>query len=373
MSSFRLHGVNLFLTYPQCTVEPKDAQLIIKSKLKHYQWAVIAREAHADGHPHLHAFVRLAKPCNFTAPTCLDIPGAGNVVCHGNYQIARDPKASLDYVCKDGNVECFDTTLDAARSLFSAAGRKRTATEVIMDGLKAGMDITEVAEMHPEHMTFCMLHKDRLEAFFTQTLLAQLKPQLTFVKAQTKFPPNLFDSQICQWLNKNLFQTRPFSQPQLWIWGPTCHGKTTLKNELEKSTRIYTVPNEEFYDDYKDTLYDLVILDEVGPGQSKRIQWMNQFCDGSAMPLRQKGKQTVKRVNLPVIVLSNHSIRGVYCQCPENIYETIKRRFVEIELGSPMAVEIVTTPRKNQEPSPDTSIEEAVTDQELADLIPVIE
>lgn len=358
--TFRLHGVNLFLTYPQCDTSFVDAEASFKRKLKHYEWSVIAREKHADGTPHLHAFVRLKLPCNLTAPTCLDIIGTGGVVSHGNYQVARNPSASLNYVCKDGEVECFGTTLDSARACFTTAGRKRTATELIMDELHTGMDLTLVAKKYPEHSTFIMLHYDRIERFFAQTILAHLCPSLIFVRAQTQFPPKLWNSQICQWLNSNLMaQPRPFSKKQLWIWGPTCSGKTTLKNRLMTCQRIYSVPNEEFYDEYKDTLFDLVIFDEYLGG--KTIQWMNQFCDGSEMPLRQKGKQTVKRKNIPVIVLSNLSIRSVYHKVDQAIYDTIARRFIEVELGKPMELELLTrqagsTAESALEPSNDTAV-----------------
>jgi len=335
-----LHGTNLFLTYPQCSILPSDAEDIVKRKLKNYEWSIWGKELHEDGSPHLHAFVRLTKPCNFTTPTCLDIAGGG-LVSHGNYQVARDPKACLNYVVKGGQVECFNTTLDAARAMFTAAGRKRNATELIMEELEQGKDITQVAFDNPEHMTFIMLHMDRLEKFFTQRILAQEQPKLTFEKAQTKFPPKEWDSNVCKWLNKNLLENRVFSQKQLWLWGPTCHGKTTLKNRLSEMFRIYSVPNEDFYDEYKDTLYDIIIFDEFH-GQ-KTIQWMNSFCDGSICPLRQKGHQTVKRKNLPIIVLSNLSIRQCYHKVSDQIYETILRRFQEIELGAPLEVEILAS------------------------------
>jgi len=347
---FRLNGINLFLTYPQCSVPSDFAEGALRSKLKHFEWAIIARENHADGHTHLHCFVHLSKPCNLTSPTCLDLVCPGGIVCHGNYQVARDPKASLDYVCKDGDLRCCGTTLEAARNCFSVAGKKRNATELIMEELDAGKDITEIGTDHPEHMTFIMLHMDRLINYHTQKTLAKARPALTFAKAQTAFPPHPEDSLICQWLNRNLLKERPFSKKQLWIHGPTCHGKTTLKNKLSECLRIYSVPNEDFYDDYKDTLYDLIVFDEYGHANCKTIQWLNAFVDGSTTPLRQKGKQTVKRKNLPVIILSNMSMREVYHKCSEPIFATVARRFLEIELKAPMEVEIVTA-----EPGADTS------------------
>lgn len=341
-NGFRLAAKHLFLTYPQCDTTAEYVEGALRAKLKNLEWAVIATERHADGHTHFHVFVRLTKPSNFTSPTCLDLVLPGGSVSHGNYQGARDPGATLDYVCKDGDLRLVNTTLEAARACFTTAGRKRNATELIMQELDAGKDITEIGTEHPEHMTFIMLHMDRLTAYHTQKTLAKARPTLIFEKAQTTFPCRPEDVAVCNWLNANLMKVRPFSEKQLWIHGPTCHGKTTLKNTLSQCLRTYSVPNEDFYDDYKDTLYDLIIFDEYGHANCKTIQWLNAFVDGSTTPLRQKGKQTVKRKNLPIIVLSNMSIREIYHKCSEPIFETVSRRFVQVELKAPMEVQILT-------------------------------
>jgi len=340
-NTFRLHGTNLFLTYPDCPISATDAEASVKRKLKNYEWSIWGNELHEDGTPHLHAFVRLSKPCNMVSPNCLDIVGTGGVARHGNYQVAREPTNVLDYVCKGGKMECFGIDLANARAMFTSAGRKRNATELIMEELDKGKDITEIAREHPEHMTFCMLHKDRLESFFAQSVLAQHRPKLIFEKAVPKCSePMPWDSALCHWLNQNIGKPRAFSQKQLWVHGPTKHGKTTLFLELGKMCRTYTVPKEDFYDDYKDSLYDLVVFDEYCPSECKKVSWLNQFVDGAPCPLRIKCKQTVKKLNLPVIIFSNYSMRQIYHKVSEPIFATIERRFEEIALGAPIEVEL---------------------------------
>jgi len=229
-----------------------------------------------------------------------------------------------------------------------------------MEKLDEGMSLTKVGDIYPEHLTFIVLHADRLNNFFTQRTLERAKPILTFGKAQTKFLPSApWDTQIVEWLNLNLLQVRAFSQKQLWIWGPTSHGKTTLKNDLEQCLRIYTVPNEDFYDEYKDSLYDVIIFDEfVG---DKKITWMNNLCDGSTISLRQKGHQIMKRDKKPVIVLSNRSIRQCYSHVSMPIFETINRRFVEVSLGAPIEVEILNTGNMNAPRAATTELDSRVT------------
>lgn len=63
---------------------------------------------------------------------------------------------------------------------------------------------------------------------------------------------------------------------------------------------------------------------------TKTIQFLNHFLDGSHMPLRQKGRQTVKTDNLPVIILSNYSLDECYCHSGDEKLETLRARLCEI-------------------------------------------
>lgn len=340
--SFRLNGKHLFLTYPQCGTLPVDAERVIRDKLANYECSIWGRESHADGSPHLHAFVILNKRTNLTSPNCLDIVKPDGTNAHGDYRVARSPLSVLDYVTKAGNVECFLTTLDECRAKFTAAGRKRTATQVILDEMESGKTLTQAATEHPEHLTFCMLHADRLRAFFTQTILDRIKPPKRFVSATAVFgESHQWDLSLATWLTSNLTNpSRPLGSPQLWLCGPTMSGKTTMLMKLAECFRVYVVPDEDFYDDYSDERYDLIAFDEYR--HQKTIQWMNRFVDGQTAPIRQKGHQTVKRRNLPVIVLSNFRMRESYPNVEQTHFDTLARRFKEIWLEKPINIEINT-------------------------------
>ena len=80
---------------------------------------------------------------------------------------------------------------------------------------------------------------------------------------------------------------------------------------LRARLRVYDMPkDEDFYDGYEDGCYDLVVMDEFK--SHKKIQFLNAWCDGQPLPLRQKGCQSVKNDNLPLIVCSNFSIENCY-------------------------------------------------------------
>jgi len=332
--TFRLSGKYFFVTYPKCPLEPQKG-IPVFAKFKHYRCSVWGQERHLDGDLHLHAIVCMAERTNITSPTSFDISGENGSVYHGNYQVAREPRAVLDYVTKHGNVFEDHTTVAELAQELAPGARKRTATEVLLNEMKEGKTIQQAAAMHPEHLTFAMLHADRLTTFHNQTQLQEMKPPKTFLRMENTWSLPAADLDIARWMNSNLLNpTRVFGTKQLWLCGPTQHGKTTLVMSLQDAFRIYWVPDEDFYDDYCDASYDLIVFDEYR--HQKTIQWMNRFVDGQICPLRQKGTQTVKRKNLPVIVLSNFRMREAYPNVEESHFNTLQRRFLEVWLERPL-------------------------------------
>ncbi len=87
-------------------------------------------------------------------------------------------------------------------------------------------------------------------------------------------------------------------------------------------------------DDYEDDDYDLLVMDEF-KGQ-KSITWMNGFTQGNHFPIHRRYSGTIKKKNLPVIVLSNYSIEGAYEKVnmynPERL-QSLKNRFEVINVN----------------------------------------
>lgn len=98
---FRLEAKNLFLTYPQCTMNKEDLLEKIKLKWVDLAFAVVARELHEDGSPHLHCLISLPVRFRTRNASALDeLTGQ-----HGNYQSARNVRKVMQYVTK-GNEYC---------------------------------------------------------------------------------------------------------------------------------------------------------------------------------------------------------------------------------------------------------------------------
>jgi len=124
----------MFLTYPQCPVS-KVALLAHLESIDSVDEYCICSELHADGNPHLHAWVKFKVglyPKQFTP--ILDVSGY-----HGNYQAARSRKCVIDYVQKHGD---YLSNLDdacllapqAKRAKFAIDLKTRSVASMILDG-----------------------------------------------------------------------------------------------------------------------------------------------------------------------------------------------------------------------------------------------
>lgn len=123
--------------------------------------------------------------------------------------------------------------------------------------------------------------------------------------------PGMVMSTLVEWVNSNVCQPRPFRSPQLYLHGPPRTGKTSFLRLLEERIRIYYFPSDEdFYDDYDDDTYDLILFDEFKA--QKTIQVLNRWLDGQTLSVRKKGSQGLKRKNLPFVILSNYAPHDAY-------------------------------------------------------------
>jgi hypothetical protein len=64
MNSKRVQAKGWFLTWPKCDVSKEEALEMLKETGALTEW-VVASEKHADGTPHLHAFVKYSGRVDF--------------------------------------------------------------------------------------------------------------------------------------------------------------------------------------------------------------------------------------------------------------------------------------------------------------------
>jgi len=106
--AFRLQTRAVFLTYPHCDAVKEDLLDHLKTTFKCSE-IIVGRENHADGTPHLHAFIRFLKKFSTKSQTVFDFRQF-----HPNIQPAKNIHAVKNYVKKDGNyIEYADLAEDA--------------------------------------------------------------------------------------------------------------------------------------------------------------------------------------------------------------------------------------------------------------------
>lgn len=318
---FRLQGKNYILTFPQCDVKKEIAVERLEQKWKDdLQGYIVCEEQHADGTPHLHVFLEFREKKHVRQIDYFDFIGGK----HGNYQVAKRVRASVEYVTKGGNYLAKGLDVEAIKK--KRASKSTDVAKMLMEG----KSISEINAVDPGYV---MINKRKLEEYEQWITVEKHK------KSKEEWvPPSLegltdANKQIAQWIVSNIRQTRKFKAPQLFITGPKNLGKTSLIEWLGRSLSVYHIPQmEDFYDLYSDD-YDLVVFDEF-KGQ-KTIQWMNLFLQGSPMNIRKKGSQYMKMKNLPVIILSNYTLGDCYPKARDDgRLDTLLTRLDIVEVDS---------------------------------------
>lgn len=318
---FRFSARHLFATFPKCDVA-KEVALERIVRLYPVEWALVGRELHEDGTPHLHAVIRFSRVYTTSDANHFDAIGDG----HGNYQSARSIKRCIAYCSKDGDT-CSHGDVPKGQSASAGSGRVAPSTraaKMIMEG----KSLSEVREEEPG---FYLTHVKHCRALFAEIAAESSRSTLdTWPGIGLRLGAPSCEIKLNRWLDNNLFAEREFKQPQLFLYGPPNIGKTSLINSLSKYCSVYYVPNDEdFYDGYMDKKYDLIVIDEFKA--QKKITWLNLFLQGGPTPLRQKGNQYLKTDNLPVIVLSNYSLEECYNHSSDTALDALRSRLEILE------------------------------------------
>lgn len=309
---FRLNCKKLWITYPQCSV-PKD---VLMTNVKEYfgesvDWVVIAMEKHQDGTPHLHAGIALKEKVDLRGASTLDVL-AGQ---HGNYQAMKHPKNCVKYITKDGDWISFGLDVN----LFITNGVFGQIEKLLMDGIS-------LQELMNQYPGFVIQHWNKILQFRNVMLRDQIRNKPTTWKGCYAVNPLSHNHQnVVDWLNRNIQKERAHKQSQLWLYSPPNMGKSTLLMMLDQALRVLWVPKEEnFLDMWEDMIYDLAVIDEFH-GQ-KKLTWLNEFLEGTPMPIAVKGSQTMKRHNIPIIICSNGSPRDCYAKVSEQWLDPLYAR-----------------------------------------------
>lgn len=317
--SFKLRARQLFFTWPQCEATKEEVLMNIQTLFgDNLQWSCVSAEKHQDGTPHLHAVVKLKSPKQFSGQSGLTLLDnlAGK---HGNYQYARMIWNTLKYVTKDGDF-C-SHGIEPSTALSQHGAKKSTASSLVAEKLMEPTNepmAKRLRTIRNENPGFYLLHRQKIQEFAAELVMEKRmgeKPSGVY-RAEPE-EENAWNQELAIWLNQNILKKdpRPHKQPQLWLYGGTNLGKTTLVSQLENlGIRIYRMPYDgNWYDSYENGAYDLIVFDEYGGSNCYPVHKLNQWLEGAPLPVCRRGKAPlIKEENLPMIVLSNHSPSVVY-------------------------------------------------------------
>lgn len=329
----RLRGKCFILTFPQCAVEKELAlkRITENNWQKPIDFAIVSQEKHQSGDLHLHAVVKFQEAIDVRKSDYFDFISQK----HGNYQASRSVTGSVQYVTKYGNYVTYNINVEEFLCKKDKAKAGTIAAKMIDDG----KSLMEVKESNPGYF---LLNKRKIEDYQAWIAKKNYKPAQIWQPLSLEIYSNA-NLKIAKWLNKNLFQKRPYGTKDLFIHGTTMLGKTSLILKLVKYCRIYHIPlTEDFYDLYEDSEFDLAVIDEFKGHKS--IQWMNEWCQGSVMYLKRKGVAGyLKKNHLPTIIISNYSLDSCYSKAiaeHSNCLEPLKRRLKIIELKEPININL---------------------------------
>lgn len=324
-STFRMQGVNFFLTFPKCRTPKEEVKENILSIFKgEVEWLVVAEEKHQDGDPHLHILIRFLQKKIFNGK--LGMKKLDSIVKstiqpegqHGNYQLSRNVRNTLNYVTKERQFLEYGINVSEMIKNPSKSTKSMQVAKAVMEG----STLTQIMESDPG---FAMMNLKKIKEFQTEVRIQRtLKTFQQYVILGFKVKPEMTLEEPSQmmidaclkleaWCNTNLKTgtVRSPRQKQLWLYGPPCIGKSRFMSKMESYMYTFAIPKDEnFLDEWYDDVYSLATLDEYF-GQ-KTIAWLNAWLDGSTCMLRKKGSQYRKCHNIATIISSNDSPHKVY-------------------------------------------------------------
>ncbi len=348
-SRFRWDVCRFFLTWPQVEAEDDMAASLLVSKAVPWieakglkvKWMVVCREKHEDGELHYHMGLQTTK-LKSRDPKFFD----GILSKHGNYaKMKGSTKECLKYLTKGDDYEAYGIDVEAA-----LMKRRAQTSDACVELIKEGNSLAEIWDKMPSYVLRNKRKVAECIAFEKSLKRQHIAEEWKGLNIQQLMAEdhNEAERRIAQWLNDNMFCAREFKQKQLYIWGETNLGKTTLSNTLHLYARVYSIPREEdFYDFYDDDRYDVAVLDEFKA--SKTIQWLNEWLQGAPMVLRAKGYQIEKAQNLPTIILSNFALEDIYCHVEDNKLDTLRGRLEIVHVEKFIDLDIKELQKKEPE------------------------
>lgn len=236
---FRLNSMQVFLTYPQCDVEPELLLSFLKGKYNVEKY-IISQEKHEDGNPHIHCYLKMDKQLNIRNDRAFDYT-SGETVFHPNIQSCKSVMKVIAYVVKDNK---YITNMDKSiieKALDSNLKTREIYQQAREEAVKGNMDSA---------LTILTNEKVARDMTIHGTAIIRNLRGLLPSKIDLEFPISEF---VCnfEWDRSKL----------LILHGPTNTGKTSLAAALlPKALFVRHIDRLKDYDSIK---YEGIIFDDM--------------------------------------------------------------------------------------------------------------
>jgi len=335
---FRLQSKNLFLTFPKLELEFDLTSVIekIKNKEKNIKYILICKELHKDKTLHSHLFL------HYTIRKNVQNPNYFNYIFskHGDYQTVKSIKNSIDYIKKEG---------DFIEWGNPPSYKSETLEDVLNKVKKGELDAYTIIKEDKLDVVSLFNKINQIDKFEKRLQHLKREQQHRAKNKLNKINLSLFNNELLKVLtviNNNL-KNRRYKEPMLHIWSREPNtGKTSLINFLYDKFPCYIWPDDMWFQDYKNNVYQFIVWDEFNL-YGWQIEFMNRFFAGNSMSLPVKGSHAYKEDNPLIIMTSNQPLEehifNKYKQSHkilrETALKTLSTRVHEIEIKSPLFVE----------------------------------
>jgi len=290
---FHMRAKAFFLTFPQAnSIQLQQIFDHFKDSWEHQasrtkpQDVLVAKEAHADGTPHFHVFLRFPARIDILSANAFDFQGH-----HCNAQSARSPKKVIQYCVKDGDfLSTFHVPIKKTpKQILDESNNTREFIDAALEqgGWQTARSFQNIKKLAEYHFEEKQAESKVCQPVFDIT---------SFVNVPDKI----------QEFIHNISERQPGGRDRvksLWIWGNTRLGKTALAESLGKHSRIANVWNFESLDTTGTAQY--LILDDIS-WDSWKYQYKTLLGCQRDVTFTGKYKKPTKFVfGIPAIVLSN--------------------------------------------------------------------
>ncbi|AMH87769.1 replication-associated protein [Pacific flying fox faeces associated circular DNA virus-14] len=337
--NFRLNCKAVFLTYPQCALEPEHVlqTILACNKTKHCS-VIVAQEHHKDGNKHLHVYLEFPKKIDIkTARYFNYITGK-----QGNYQKVKVRGACIKYVCKENRYVAHQIDVPTIIQNYEKQQEKKKSrnqakNKRVYELIKEGKKYEELL-LDCTTGPYCLLHGNKIKNMITDfEEIAMKKQRIADRPAYLHL--------ILPGKDIDLLAKKPFKSPQFWIFGPPNVGKTSMLQSLfDAGLKGFEIPINNDFARWDDELFDFAYIDEF-KGQLT-IQFLNSFLQGSRMALPGKyvigGK--IKNKNIPTFILSNYTPESCYKNKSVYDLQPLLARLDIIEIQKFGDIQVICTP-----------------------------